>query len=71
MSNPNDVMPAAVLSLRGMLTSTTAAAQLGAHPQTLRRIIRAGLLPAPAYRVGNHYRIRSADLVRFLEGRRA
>lgn len=49
-----------------MLTTTQAAALLGVHPQTLRKLVRAGILPA--YRVGHHYRLHPTDLEAFLRG---
>lgn len=52
-----------------MLTTTSTAARLGVHPQTVRRLVKAGLLPA--FRVGHNLRFDPADITRFLEARRA
>lgn len=52
-----------------MLTTAQAAAMLGIHPQTLRKLIRAGDIPA--YRIHHHYRLHPTDLAAFLKGRSA
>jgi len=53
-----------------MLKTSEAAARLGLHPGTLRRLVRIGEAPVPVYRVGRHWRFDPDDITRYLEGRR-
>jgi len=62
-------IPDASLTLADMLTTTATAARLNVHPQTVRRLVKSGLLPA--FRVGHNLRFDPADISRFLEARRA
>jgi excisionase family DNA binding protein len=53
---------------RDLLTVEEVARYLGCHPRTVYRYIRAGQLTA--IKLGREYRIKRADLDRFLEERK-
>ncbi|WP_199805850.1 helix-turn-helix domain-containing protein [Deinococcus ficus] len=47
-----------------MKTTHQAAALMGLHPTTIRRLIRSGRIPA--HRFGRHFRIEDATIARLL-----
>ncbi len=57
-------MPGPHVTLRGVKTTHQAAALMGLHPTTIRRLIRSGRIPA--HRFGRHFRIEDATIARLL-----
>lgn len=41
---------------------------LGIHVDTGRKLVREGTFPVPVERIGDHYKVRRADLDRYLAG---
>jgi excisionase family DNA binding protein len=52
-----------------LIPTREAAARLGIHAETLRRLVRDGRVPAVQLREGGWLRFRESDIDRLLEGR--